>query len=606
MSTEKKNEREKIEEALRLSEEKFSKAFYSNPEPMAISTLNEGRYIEINDIHLRILGYRREEVIGRTGFEIGFWPHPDDRNRMIRPLEKDGFVRDLEISFKSKSGGLRSGLMSADLIEIAGEPCIILTIRDITEHKKIEEALRLSEEKFSKAFYSNPGSMAISTLNEGRYIEINDIHLRILGYRREEVIGRTGFEIGFWPHPDDRNRMIRPLEKNGFVRDLEISFKSKSGGLRSGLMSADLIEISGESCIILTIRDITEHKRVQEALRESQEFSSILLNHSPNPIIVINEDTSIRYTNPALERMTGFSASELIGRSAPYPWWPEETRETNTAFLRRNLQKRVRAVERLFKRKNGTWIWVETTAIPVRQDGTDGYYLESWNDITESKKLKENLQLYVTEITKAQEDERKRIARELHDDTVQSLLTLGINIETIIRTEKWLPWPLVEQLRNLQRTTRNIADGVRRFSHNLRPDLLDELGMSVAMEMLAKESELIGGPHTTVIKSGPERRLPSEQEVLLFRIVQEALNNVKKHSQATEAKIELHFTRDKVKLCISDNGVGFKPPELLGNLARMGKIGLVSMRERTRLLNGSLRISSHKGKGTKIVVDFPA
>ncbi|MDD5510410.1 MAG: PAS domain S-box protein [Dehalococcoidales bacterium] len=606
MTTGKKAVTKKMEEALLVSEEKFSKAFYSNPEPMAISTLSEGRYIEINDIFLRIWGYQRDEVVGRTGIELGFWPHPDDRNEMARLLRKDGVIRDLEVSFRSKSGELRFGLLSADLIEISGEICLIHTIRDMTERKKMEEALLVSEEKFSKAFYSNPEPMAISTLSEGRYIEINDIFLRIWGYQRDEVVGRTGIELGFWPHPDDRNEMARLLRKDGVIRDLEVSFRSKSGELRFGLLSADLIEISGEICLIHTIRDMTERKKMEEALQESEEFSSKLLSNSPNPIIVINEDTSVRYINPALERITGFSSAKVIGSRAPYPWWPEETRDKRLDSLRHDLLKGNRAVERLFRGRNGRRLLVETTSIPIKRYGRYRYSLETWTDITERERLKENLQLYVTEITKAQEEERKRIARELHDDTVQSLLTLGINIETIIRTEKRMPLSLIEKLRNIQRTTRSIADGVRRFSHNLRPDLLDELGISVALELLAKESELTGGPHTTVKKIGYELRLPSEQELLLFRIAQEALNNVKKHSQATEASIEVCFARKKVRLCVNDNGIGFDPPQELSNLARKGKLGLVSVSERVRLLDGSLRIDSHKGKGTTVVVDFPA
>lgn len=176
----------------------------------------------------------------------------------------------------------------------------------------------------------------------------------------------------------------------------------------------------------------------------------------------------------------------------------------------------------------------------------------------------------------------------------------------MIRAEKGLSEHSIQRLRDFQSTIENVVEGVRRFSHNLRPGLLDESGLIVALRVLAEELQLPGESRCTLKTVGIERRLLPETEVMLFRIAQEALSNVRKHSQATEATIRVRFTKKKVKLCVSDNGVGFDSPEVLGNLVRTGKLGLVGMMERARLLNGSFWVSSRNDKGTKVEVEIPA
>jgi PAS domain S-box-containing protein len=136
-----------------------------------------------------------------------------------------------------------------------------------------------------------------------------------------------------------------------------------------------------------------KRKQTEEALRQSEEYSSTILNRSPNPILVANSDTSIRYVNPAFEVLTGFSLIELIGQKAPYPWWPEETLEKIEGDFEESLRHSMKAIERLFRKKNGEQFWAEITATPVEIDGEFNYYLENWVDITERKRAEEALQL---------------------------------------------------------------------------------------------------------------------------------------------------------------------------------------------------------------------
>jgi signal transduction histidine kinase len=225
-----------------------------------------------------------------------------------------------------------------------------------------------------------------------------------------------------------------------------------------------------------------------------------------------------------------------------------------------------------------------------------------FRDITQQKQFKENMHFYIARVIEAQEEERRRIARDIHDETAQSLATLSLNIEAIAKSNHKKPDETLESLERLRVKTGEILEGVRRLCSELRPDVLDYLGLLPALgwliSELKKEKKITG--YVKVIGKG--RRLTDETELALFRIAQEALNNVKKHSNASEVEVAVRFTSDRVKMSILDNGKGFVLPKVPGDFARKGKLGLIGIQERVNLLNGKLNLVSHKGRGTVITV----
>ena len=225
-------DRKKMEVALKESEEKFSKAFSSSPNPVCIVTVKEGTFLEVNESYLHFSGYTREEVIGHTPVELNLWINKDDEEKMGKSLKETGKVDRLEIRSRMKSGEVRTGLFSAEEIEIGGIKCITLVITDITESKKAQEALRESEEKFSKAFQASPSSISISRMSDGKFIEINDTFLRDKGFTREEIIGHTAEEIHIYAgQKNDTSNVGMPsktVKKFVMKRD---AYLTKSGEL---------------------------------------------------------------------------------------------------------------------------------------------------------------------------------------------------------------------------------------------------------------------------------------------------------------------------------------------------------------------------------------
>jgi len=253
----------KAEAALLQSEEKFSKAFHFNPDPMSITTLQDGRYVEVNEAYWRATGYEQNEIVGQTSYELGIWNNPENRDFLLKQIQEHGSIEGFESELRIKSGEVRTFIIAGEIIYVDSEPYLLCSIRDITENKRMEGALRQSEECFSKAFNSSPIPMAISTLEEGEFIMVNNTFCRILGYSNEDVIGRTSLDIGFWANYSDRYLAKQRIMANQTVRDMEISFCSSNGEHRVGLYSAEGIDINCRPCLLNVLIDITELRQME-------------------------------------------------------------------------------------------------------------------------------------------------------------------------------------------------------------------------------------------------------------------------------------------------------------------------------------------------------
>ena len=261
-------------EALRLSEERYRLAFQINFDSIDICRLEDGKFIDVNDAFIRITGYKREEVIGRTAPEVGIWANPADREKLLERIRLNSVCRNLETQYRTKDGTLRWGLLSVSAFEMNGVPSILSFTRDITDDKeaaerlaKIREALRVSEQRYHTVFQTSLDAISINRIDDGSFIDCNKAFLDTLGYERDEVIGRTSQELGIWADERDRQAMRSMLQQNSSFRGLEVQFRKKNRELIWGEMSASLMEVDGVACILTLTRDITTAKAAEKTIR---------------------------------------------------------------------------------------------------------------------------------------------------------------------------------------------------------------------------------------------------------------------------------------------------------------------------------------------------
>lgn len=385
-------DRAQTEEALRKSEERFEIAFRSSPYPVIITEMTSGRCLEVNDASLKLFGYDREEVIGQTTISLGIWPTLEKRAEFFQQLAAAGAIRNRELRFHTKNKQLLTLLVSSEVIELNGTPCLITVGTDITEHKQAEAALRESEERFAKAFRSSPYPIVISELESGLCLDANDAAIHLFGYRPEEVAGRTADQIGLWPTPNHRQQFIAKLKQSGSVRNLEASLRMKSGEYRACLISAEQIELNGVRCMVTIGQDVTEQRRAEQALRLTQTA----VDKAADLAFWIDRDANILYVNDAACQRLGYARTELLtmtiaGFDQNYQAesWPQHWES-----LRQAGQLRF---ESLHRTKNGEEYPVEIVANFVVVDGRE-YNFVFARDISERKRSYSLLQAAINSV----------------------------------------------------------------------------------------------------------------------------------------------------------------------------------------------------------------
>ncbi len=259
-------ERHAMQEALRISEERFAQVFRVSPMAITITTLEGGVYIDVNDAFTLSTGYTREESVGRSVNDLSIWANPEDRRRAVQVLRENGRLQDFELPFRKRSGEVRTASWSAEIVELDRKPCLISVFNDITERKRAEEALRLSEEKWSKMFRTSPGWLAVTTLEEGTFLAVNEAFCTASGYALEELLGRSAPDLGTITL-QDREQLVKIAREQGGFRDREAKFRMRNGDIRFVLWSADVIELEGKTCLINASTDITELKKSEEEKR---------------------------------------------------------------------------------------------------------------------------------------------------------------------------------------------------------------------------------------------------------------------------------------------------------------------------------------------------
>lgn len=305
------------EAGLRESEEKFSKAFHSSPDYMTISRLSDGTLLDCNEAFESFTGYGRAEAIDRSTLDLGIWLFPDERAGFAAILSQQGWLRDFPCTLRGRDGREMASLVTASTIDINGEQCVIAVARDVSLQRRMEQELRASEEMFSTIFHQLPVAIAVTTRMEGRYVDVNTAWMEQFGYSRDEVVGKTGRELNFWVDLDDRTKLAAHLDHESDFLRREIAFRAKDGRAILTECSGRLFNVGGEEVLIWSAPDITERKRIEQALREGEEMFSAIFHHSPVALGVTSVPEG-RYidVNETWERQFHYTREQMIGRTS--------------------------------------------------------------------------------------------------------------------------------------------------------------------------------------------------------------------------------------------------------------------------------------------------
>ncbi len=264
---------------LLLSEEKFSRAFHASPVLMAISTVAEGRYLDVNQAFLARLGFERQEVIGRTNAELGIYADPAD---LARPGGGEARLSDqtFELRLRTKSGEVLTGIFSATPMPIGDEACWLTTLTDISERKLMEEKLAASEQKFALAFGFNPDPTAVFAIGAGTFVEVNQALIDLSGYAKDELIGRSVNQLGFWAQTEERDRALDLMRRQGRVDEYPLHLQTRSGRLIEVLCSARRISQNGQQYLFARAHVVTDVQRAEAALYASEQRYRLALEAS--------------------------------------------------------------------------------------------------------------------------------------------------------------------------------------------------------------------------------------------------------------------------------------------------------------------------------------
>ncbi len=292
-----------------------------------------------------------------------------------------------------------------------------------TERVSSAQALKASEDRFAVAFYASPIAMAITTADEGRYVDVNEAFVRQMGYTRDEVCGRTTEELHVWPTPDERDAMVAALISHKTFRDQHQQFRTKSGRMITTRYSVGLITLDGVQCILAAIVDVTAQKLAEDALRESEATFRMLTEMTQAGIFIYGANDEFYYLNPQLSRFFGYPAEELSGISIWSLVDPEDRdRVRERAMARRSGRQVSDRYQFKVHTKNGEVRWLDVAAQLIEYRGKPAI-MGTGFDITESKRSERlaqeseaKLRSLRDRLTRVQDDERAHSARELHDD----------------------------------------------------------------------------------------------------------------------------------------------------------------------------------------------
>jgi PAS domain S-box-containing protein len=591
-----------LAERLYASEQAFRAVLEHSPDYIARYDLNFRR-IYANPA-LRAL--TKLDVLGKTPMELGAFVNPEHYTNLLRQVVETRREATEEVRLRDANGRIRWGhIRIVPEFSPSGAVATVLAIsRDVDDLKRSEQLFRTLTENFPDL---------IARFDAGsRYLYVNPAVTKAFGMAQESIVGRQLRELPIDGSAEFMARLEAGIERafaEGAPNEAEACWQTKAGMRVFELRHIPEHDSEGNVVSVLAVaRDITQLRATETALRDSERAFRTLAENAPDPIVRYDLQCRRIYVNPEMQRLWGIAEDKLLGRKAGAGIGnPESINRRFCAKLREVMKSGVAAkFELSWERQGKQQCWYVHAVPEYDATGTVQSGLTIWRDISERKaveqRLRESYEM-LRELTSrretAREEERKRIARELHDELGQQLTALRMGASTLrLRFGPTNP-ELAEHVQYLLDLADQTMQVVRQAVSSLRPGALDA-GIAAAIEWLV--AEFSRGAHIECSLSVPEEGLPlaEDRAIALFRIVQEALTNIARHAAACRVCVTLKQVGTDCLLEIRDDGCGFDPVAI-----RKRSFGLAGMKERMLILGGKIDIVSSPGKGTTIKVNLP-
>ena len=587
------SERKLAYEALKESEERLESLSEASFEAIFLS--EKGICLDQNQAAERMFGYTCAEAFGKHGTE---WMVPEDREQVKNNM-LSSFEEPYQVTALRKNGTTFPCEIQGKRITYRGRPIRITALRDITDRRQAEKELLKSEERYRRIF-ENLQDVYYEAGIDGTILEVSPSIEKFSLYKRKELIGKSLFDI--YTDPNERDEFIKLILDRGMLNDYEINLKDKDGAQHPCSITTLLMRDSQSNPVRLigSMRDISERKRAEEALLESEERYRQLFNNESDAVMVFDATTKqIEDANPATLDLLGYSKEEFLNLTVK-----DISAEKN---------KTKAAVERIisgdsdgkyiplryFIKKNGTTFPGEIYAGTFISNGRKKI-IGAVRDITNRMRAEEAIRELSFSLWSAQEMERKRIASELHDDFGQTLAFLKIKIKNIQNKLLRHQDELKEECDNTLKYADQLIEKVRTLSHGLTPLILNHLGLTASLQSLIEDFSKYSNLKIQKDIANIDRLFPPLAEITIYRIFQEIFTNIEKHANSDYVKVEVIKQDSSVSFGIEDNGKGFDLEKIEMNYLNEKRLGLASMKERVRMLGGRFKIKSQLNEGTKI------
>ena len=616
----------RAEGALQQSAEMFTTAFRSSLDAISISLMPEGRYVVVNESFLRMTGYTEDEVLGKSAADLGLWADEEQRQGILARLRAGAEIKEEEFLMRTKVGDIRTAQVSAARVQLGDKFGILGMVRDVTDRRHAEEALRVSEERFRTLVQDlHVGIVLLGPKAETLFA--NRAVLKIFGVQGEQVAGKSSAEFDATAIREDGKEV--PFAERPAPR--AIATKQPVYGEIVGWRRQDSDEVlwtlvdaiphvtqQGEVLnVILSISDITNRKRAEEALHVSEERFRTLVENLHVGVALLGPKGEILFANPAALEIFGLSLEQVLGKtSSDFGLMAFREDGTEIPFEMRPTPRALATGQAIrnevmgWRRPgSGEMFWISGEVVPLwSKDGKPDKLVAAFSDITKRKEAEEALHQLSARLLRLQDEERRRMGRELHDSLAQSVMAVNLDLAQVARSPKPLGKQARHALSEARGILREMSREIRTLSYLLHPPVLDELGLASAVKEYAHGFSERSGIALEIDIPPGFPRMPPEAEIAFFRIVQESLANIQRHSGSSTGGIRLWNGQGRVQLEISDRGRGIAPKSQsegteASKASRLG-VGILGMRERMAQLGGTLEVQSDPS-GTTVRATIP-